>query len=585
MSTTNATSTGDPVPICGSNVGKGVWFYFQSPSDGNATISTCGSDFDTVLQVYSGGCGSLFPVACNDSFGPSCPGLLQASVQFDASAGTAYFIFVGGNNGASGTLFITNSFCEKLVLQSTTNGYFLDASGFHGFFIANVTGSPIAYFWTFFDDSFNVLFTTNSTVNTVVHTFGPFDQFPASFNVTFSSGCTNGGGGGGTPAPCGPFCLSLGVPFVMNGTAGSGPGPTLTSPCATFGPNAKWFHMVANTTVPATAVISTEGSTYDTIIGVYTGPITSPATLMPVGCNNDVSSDNHQSRLQFQIQPPITNYWLAVDGTNTGDLQLSFWCFQAPQTLAQWNFNNITSPVTNPAPASGSGSLGLTGATAALYASGIGSSDTASPNFAWLTTNYPAQGTGNKTRGIQLRASTAGYQNIALGWDQLVSATASKYFRVQWSASGTNFTDVPFPVSIAAAGVFEHKYVDLSVIGALNNNSNTTLRIVSEWESTAAGTANSNFVTASGGAYSPTGTVSFDMLTLFGTPIPRLTNAARVGNQSSFAVTGPSGYQCVVQASTNLLSGWANLSTNILPATFQETSPSSRRFYRAWSRP
>lgn len=106
MSTTNATATGDPLPTCQTNFGAGVWFKFTPANDGIVTLSTCGSDFDTVLQVYSGSCGTLIPVAsgCNDYSGPACPSPLSAVLQFPGIGGQTYWILAGGALGARGTL-------------------------------------------------------------------------------------------------------------------------------------------------------------------------------------------------------------------------------------------------------------------------------------------------------------------------------------------------------------------------------------------------------------------------------------------------------------------------------------------------
>jgi hypothetical protein len=104
MTTSNATSAGDPVPAC-ATAGKGVWFTFNSPITGPVHISTCGSSFDTVLDVYTGTCGALVNVACNDDNGPSCSGA-QASVLISATNGTTYYILAGGYSSASGELTI-----------------------------------------------------------------------------------------------------------------------------------------------------------------------------------------------------------------------------------------------------------------------------------------------------------------------------------------------------------------------------------------------------------------------------------------------------------------------------------------------
>jgi hypothetical protein len=108
LNTATATSAGDPTPGCQGSFGKGVWFTYTPASGGIVTISTCGSDFDTVLAVYSGSCGSLTPVACNDNNGPSCA-TSRASVSFSATSGTTYFILAGGSGGVSGNLSIVAS--------------------------------------------------------------------------------------------------------------------------------------------------------------------------------------------------------------------------------------------------------------------------------------------------------------------------------------------------------------------------------------------------------------------------------------------------------------------------------------------
>jgi hypothetical protein len=108
VNTAAATSAGDPAPVCQASFGKGVWFTYTPSSSGTVTISTCGSDFDTVLAVYSGSCGALTPFACNDDNGPACA-TTRASVSFSATSGTTYLILAGGSGGASGNLNIVAS--------------------------------------------------------------------------------------------------------------------------------------------------------------------------------------------------------------------------------------------------------------------------------------------------------------------------------------------------------------------------------------------------------------------------------------------------------------------------------------------
>ena len=80
---------------------RSVWYRWQAQSTGNATITTAGSNFDTVLSVYTGSSvGALTPVAKNDDV---VSGDTSSSVQFSATAGTTYMIAVDGyNNDGSG---------------------------------------------------------------------------------------------------------------------------------------------------------------------------------------------------------------------------------------------------------------------------------------------------------------------------------------------------------------------------------------------------------------------------------------------------------------------------------------------------
>src|SRR5437867_4250006 len=66
MNTASATSTNDPLTICNASADKGVWFTFTPSTSGVVSVRTCGSNFDTALQVYTSGCDFVTDVDCND---------------------------------------------------------------------------------------------------------------------------------------------------------------------------------------------------------------------------------------------------------------------------------------------------------------------------------------------------------------------------------------------------------------------------------------------------------------------------------------------------------------------------------------
>jgi hypothetical protein len=133
--TTTATSTGDPVPACQTVFGSGVWFTYTPSETAPVLVSSCGSSFDTVIGIYTGACGALTQVACNDDGGPDCVGV-AASVVFNATAGTTYHILAGGYNSTAGTLQIVaqlaNDQCRGAVALATGVAHTmstLDATG------------------------------------------------------------------------------------------------------------------------------------------------------------------------------------------------------------------------------------------------------------------------------------------------------------------------------------------------------------------------------------------------------------------------------------------------------------------------
>ncbi len=81
--------------------GSSVWFKWTAPLAENFTFSTEGSNFDTVMSIYTGtGVTALTFVAGNDDAISGSGGFARTA--FDAIAGTTYFIVIDGFNGASG---------------------------------------------------------------------------------------------------------------------------------------------------------------------------------------------------------------------------------------------------------------------------------------------------------------------------------------------------------------------------------------------------------------------------------------------------------------------------------------------------
>lgn len=130
LATPNAS---DPQITCNdtAGLGKTVWFKYTADTTGNLFFSTIGStptaDYDVMLGVYTGTCGSLTQVKCNDD----ANGTRQSEVFLTAQSGTTYYILVGewsggGTNGGVPTggdlVFTVLAGSVPIALRGPKNG-------------------------------------------------------------------------------------------------------------------------------------------------------------------------------------------------------------------------------------------------------------------------------------------------------------------------------------------------------------------------------------------------------------------------------------------------------------------------------
>jgi hypothetical protein len=85
----------------GNAGGRSVWIPWQPNITRSYTITTAGSDFDTLLAVYTGdSLLNLEEVASNDNDGSAT----WSEVTVEAEAGTTYWIAIDGRDGAAGRI-------------------------------------------------------------------------------------------------------------------------------------------------------------------------------------------------------------------------------------------------------------------------------------------------------------------------------------------------------------------------------------------------------------------------------------------------------------------------------------------------
>ncbi|MCQ8103492.1 VPLPA-CTERM sorting domain-containing protein [Methylomonas sp. SURF-2] len=192
--------------------------------------------------------------------------------------------------------------------------------------------------------------------------------------------------------------------------------------------------------------------------------------------------------------------------------------------ISEWNFNSSvpdgSTGTGSIVPGIGSGTASLLGGISGSFSSGAangGSSDPAlTDNSGWQTTGYAAQGTGDKSRGVQFNVSTVGLKDIAISYDLRHSNTSSRYELVQYSLDGINFIDSTLFDGNAGDTWFNGRSVDFSSIAGVADNANFAFRIVASFAPDSLGYLASN----SASNYAASGTWRFDMVSVTGSPVP-----------------------------------------------------------------
>lgn len=105
-------ATGTDISTCGRGDVRDVWHTWRATCSGQARISLCGSNFDTVLAVYDG-CGGA-QLACNNDAPDGCTREDNSVIAaFPVTDRTRYWIRVSGASGETGPYVLTAS-CTEL---------------------------------------------------------------------------------------------------------------------------------------------------------------------------------------------------------------------------------------------------------------------------------------------------------------------------------------------------------------------------------------------------------------------------------------------------------------------------------------
>ncbi|MDM8557349.1 hypothetical protein [Candidatus Parabeggiatoa sp. HSG14] len=98
-----SNETSEVLPMCLNDRRASVWYQYTATSDQTMLFNTFGSDYDTVLSVWTGDSHPLTALACNDDSN----NLKQSQVQVELQTGTTYYINISGYQGETGALILT----------------------------------------------------------------------------------------------------------------------------------------------------------------------------------------------------------------------------------------------------------------------------------------------------------------------------------------------------------------------------------------------------------------------------------------------------------------------------------------------
>lgn len=308
---------------------KSLWWNWSPSSTGSVIVDTAGSTFDTVTAVYTGtGFSNLVEVASVDDVTGPFGTRFQGYVKFVAQAGQTYRIAVAGYNVTQfGTVRLRvepggepDTTAPEVTVTSpqsgtvvTTNTAVVSGIAFDP--IPNALGVEEVFILDENDNTFrSVNGTTNwtatvslkegvNTIRVVALDFGGNQSLTRSMQVdyrnlepgndVFVNAFALAGAAGTATANTGRATREVGEPHHAGNIGG----------------RSVWWYFDA----PADGVLqlTTAGSTFDTLLAVYSG--TNVSNLTPIGSNDDASDSLFTSVLNQAVRSGNT-YRVAVDG-------------------------------------------------------------------------------------------------------------------------------------------------------------------------------------------------------------------------------------------------------------------------------
>jgi hypothetical protein len=524
--TVNATAEpGEPSYDGKTNSGPyhSIWYTWTASFTGVISLTTLGSDFDSVLAVYTGtNLAHLTRVAFDDD----SAGFFQGLVTFNVSAGTIYQITVDGFQGAAGNVVlgmpsgtgyrVLNPPSGNTVPVIATNGQptnqLVQAGSTVTLSIHATSTTPLTYQWYFQGAPVGVGRTGNTLTITnfqagsvglyyvlVANAVGSVPSQTASIQIAppnqpgsagpsedkFGNAVDLAGGTNSmptlarSPASGGGDSRGFSVSQVFS-TVGATKEQGEPNHCGQAGGASQWFIYTAPTN--GILDVNTSGSSFNTIVAVYTstGTVPSFTNLVAQGCG---FATNFQTQGQPNVIIPNvlkgTRFFIVVDGYQgaSGTVRLHIGLGQPPALISppanqfalagsnatfnvtavgstnfgfQWLFNGVSiARATNASLALTNLQIGAIGSYTVIVSNVIGVVTSAPPATLTLITNPVITAGPTNVTVTVTRPATLGVTVVGVN-------TRSNPLRFQWFtannsvltpvAHATN-TSLSFPVT------------------------------------------------------------------------------------------------------------------------------------------
>ena len=368
---------GEPLHA-GKPGGKSVWYTWEPPVTGVATLGTRGSTFDTLLAVYEGASvSSLIAVASDEDHG----GYYSSGLRFNAIQGHHYHFAVDGYGGAEGEFILgwsleETSHAVPVFLQQPQSQTV--APGGSATFTAVVISDPLdgilSYHWFVNGALIPGASTPSLTVSSIQglslgdytlqasNLYQTVESDRASLQINETGNVTEQvqakdkfldavlapvpfrlGNAGASLVPAGrdfqPAGLVRGYTGVQTfNSVNARSAITESNICGVAGGASEWITFIMEET--GVLFINTDGSSYDTVIAFFQRNPANFAELQVLACDNNSGLDHMDSAMSVPVQAGKTNY-LMVDGVNGvgGILKLNV-SLVTPATLSLRSFTS-----------------------------------------------------------------------------------------------------------------------------------------------------------------------------------------------------------------------------------------------------